>query len=326
MDEAINSEPQLSKLVENFAAHKDDWWKDQKYLDSQESFGAEFAHDIARKDLRKVPMFASAPESFIQSLAMKTQCFVAEPNQSIVSIGEESDAIYFVLTGTLQVVGSTGAIHAEMTDVGVILNLNRTASVRAKVKSHIFKLSKSDLLGVISGYPVMEVALNNAASERYALMNERDRGGSSGSSAPKVAGAENDGMTQQTQHFPDQFDIEIGTQSLAKLSIFNGVDSSVVTQLSMKMTRKTWPVSEMIIKCGDIGDGMYFLAAGNAEVITEFGEVIDSHVPRTASVKCTSVCSTYELRKRDFLAVMERYTDETADARMQKYLMRNVLA
>ncbi|KAI9328938.1 cyclic nucleotide-binding-like protein [Obelidium mucronatum] len=261
------------------------------------------------------------------------QCFVVEESQVVVSIGDESDAIYFILSGVLQVIGQDGIVHAEMTsgsfcgEVGVLLNLKRTASIRAKVQSHVFKLTKSDLDGVIEEYPVMKLALEEAANARYELFKLR--------------------TTATTPNIPDQFDVEIGSQSLAKLNIFRNVDPSVVSQLSMKMVRKSWKVSENIIQCGDIGDGMYFLAAGNAEVITEFGEVIDTvsgpsayfgevalleQVPRTASVKCITVCSTYALSKSDFLAVMDKYPEialqikETADARMQKYLMRNVLA
>ncbi|KAI9328940.1 cyclic nucleotide-binding-like protein [Obelidium mucronatum] len=337
MDEAISSNAELIKIVEEFAANKEAWWKGQKYVSSQASFGAEFAHDIARKDIRKLPIFASASESFIQSLAMKTKGFVAEENEVIVSIGEESDAIYFILSGVLEVVGANGAIHAEMTDgaffgeVGVILELKRTASIRAKVKSHIFRLNKSDLDDVISEFPAMAEALEDAASERYALFMQRSK-------------ADETVPTVDKKHVPDQFDIEIGSQSLSKLSIFHGVDSSLVAQLSMKMIRKTWNVDEIIIKCGDIGDGMFFLAAGDADVIAENGDVVDEvsgpsayfgevalleHIPRTATVQCTTVCSTYELKQKDFLAVMERFPEiaakfkETADSRMQKHILRS---
>ncbi|KAJ3339699.1 hypothetical protein HDU83_007511, partial [Entophlyctis luteolus] len=55
-----------------------------------------------------------------------------------------------------------------------------------------------------------------------------------------------------------------------------------------------------------------------------FGEVaIIEQVPRTASVRCTNTCSTYELRKDDFKSVMDKYPDiakkikQTAEIRMQ---------
>ncbi|KAJ3080858.1 hypothetical protein HDU99_007235, partial [Rhizoclosmatium hyalinum] len=106
----------------------------------------------------------------------------------------------------------------------------------------------------------------------------------------------------------------------------------------MKMIRKTWEKDEKIIVCNAAGESMFFLAAGNADVITEFGDVIDTvsgpsayfgevalleQVPRTATVKCSSVCSTYELRKDDFKAVLSKYPQianqikNTADERMQ---------
>ncbi|KAJ3066819.1 hypothetical protein HDU98_009917 [Podochytrium sp. JEL0797] len=349
MYEVVDRDPQVRAIVDNFIAHKELWMSEQKYSSTKkEGFGAEFMLDIARKDIKKqkpnqLPIFSSAPDAFIQSLAAKIQPVVIKTDELVVSIGEDSDALYFIVSGVLEVVGSLGVVHAEMTDgaffgeVGILLNLKRTASVRAKAESHVFKLSKTDLDEVVVAYPAVKTALQAVADERYAMFKAR-----MSFLRDSVHLAD-----EERQQVPDQFDMEIGSQSLAKLSIFKGVEASVLSQLSMKMVRKTWKKPEMIIKSNELGDSMFFLAAGNAEVVTEFGEVIDTvsgpsayfgevalleSVPRTASIRCTSSCSTYELKKVDFLAVMAKYPEiaqqikETSHARMQKYLMRNQLA
>ncbi|KAI9335337.1 cyclic nucleotide-binding-like protein [Obelidium mucronatum] len=269
---------------------------------------------------------------------MRIKCLVFKANETIVKVGDESDAMYFILKGCVEVVGPSGCVNAEISngsffgEVGVLLNMKRTASIRAKEECNIFILNKKDLDEVVKAFPFMQNVLNEAAEERFQLFTKRTKESESG---------END------QHVPDQFDMEVGAQSLAKLSLFKSVEKSVLSELSMRMQRKNWQSGENIINADEIGNSMFFLAAGKADVITSFGELIDSvsgpsayfgevaiieQVPRTASIRCTSTCSTYELRKEDFMAVIAKYPDiakqikESADERMQNYLMRSVLA
>ncbi|ORY40457.1 camp-binding domain-like protein, partial [Rhizoclosmatium globosum] len=269
LDEAVNQNAEIKQLVLQFATDKEAWWQMQEYMKNHGQFGGEFVQDIMRKDLKKLPIFSSAPDSFIQKLAHRTKTVVVKETQLVVSIGEESDAIYFILSGTLEVIGTAGEVHAEMKDgaffgeVGILLNMRRTASIRAKTESRLFKLNKSDLDEVIKEYPTVKTTLEEAATERYQLFKLR-------TNTPSTT------IDRNKAHVPDQFDMEVGSQSLAKLSIFRDVDRSVVNQLSMQMVRKTWKKNELIIKCGDAGNSMFFLAAGNAEVITEFGEIIDT--------------------------------------------------
>ena len=64
-----------------------------------------------------------------------------------------------------------------------------------------------------------------------------------------------------------------------------------------------------------------------------FGEVaILQDVPRTASIKTSSDCSVFELKKSSLLELMEKYpsiresVESTSQDRLQSYLMRSVLA
>ncbi|KAJ3028495.1 UNVERIFIED_CONTAM: hypothetical protein HDU68_001563 [Siphonaria sp. JEL0065] len=282
----------------------------------------------------ELDLFSEAPDEFVDKLATTMKMLVFQANENIISINDPADCMYFILQGVVQVIGGTGIVHAEMQtgtsfgEVGILLNMNRTASIRAKQECHVFQLTKGNLEKVVVIYPIMKEKLKTAADERFALFKLRTNGS-------KVA--------QQ----PDQFDIEVGEQSLAKLGIFSRVDLSIISELAAMLIRKTWKKGELILKCGDTGTSMFFLAAGNADVVSEFGELLESvsgpsaffgevslleAVPRIASVKCASICSTYELRKDDFNQIMKKYPDiaglikETADNRMQQYLMRNVLA
>ncbi|KAJ3080857.1 hypothetical protein HDU99_007234 [Rhizoclosmatium hyalinum] len=211
LDEIISQNNDVKRVVDSFAADKESWWKKQQYIRSQEKFGAEFAHDIAREDIRKLGIFASAPDAFVDSLATAIKCLVYSSNQNIVSVDEDSDAMYFILDGSVEVVGSTGTVHAEMSggaffgEVGVLLNMKRTASIRAKEESHVFKLTKQDLDSVIGNYPSMKHILKTAADERYELFKKR-------SAQPSAESKDGN-----KEHVPDQFDMEVAGQSLAKV-------------------------------------------------------------------------------------------------------------
>ncbi|KAJ3074733.1 hypothetical protein HDU98_010418 [Podochytrium sp. JEL0797] len=339
LEEITSAHPDVKALVDEFAANKEVWWYKQQYISSNMSFGAEFATEIAREEIKKLEIFETCPDAFCDSLAMKVKCVSFHAGANIVTIGDESDAMFFILKGAVEVVGPDGVVNAEIRsgsffgEVGVLLGMKRTASIRSKGESNLFKLTKKDLDDAVVEYPIMKTILKVAADERFELFKRR--------SAPATGGDSKEG------HVPDQFDMEVGSQSLAKLSLFTGIDKFVLSELAMKMIRKTWKRNELIITFNEIGDSMFFLAAGTAQVISGFDEVIDSvsgptayfgevaiieQVPRTASVKCTSTCSTYELKKEHFVEVIANHPEiqvqikATADERMQNYLMRSVLA
>ncbi|KAJ3087748.1 Kinesin-like protein kif27, partial [Physocladia obscura] len=210
MDEAIGDNPDVQKIVDEFAKDKQSWWKQQQYVIEQEKFGAEFSQNIARKDIKKLAIFASAPDAFVESLAMKVKSLVYKVGQNIVNANDPSDAIYFILGGEVEVVGVDGTVYAEMPsgaffgEVGVLLDINRTASIRVKSDQvYVFELSKVDLHDVVSAYPIMKDTLKTAADERYALVKKREEPHSSGN------------ITSEEKHI-EQFDMEVAGQSLGK--------------------------------------------------------------------------------------------------------------
>ncbi|KAI8613711.1 cyclic nucleotide-binding-like protein [Chytriomyces sp. MP71] len=179
LDEIISNSPYIQGMVDEFSNNKEIWWLRQQYVSEQEKFGAEFANDIARKNIRKLDVFTDAPDSFIDTLAMKMACMVVQPQDNIISINEDSDAIYFLVTGTVEVVGPTGIVHAEIQsgsffgEVGVMLNMKRTASIRAKGQCSVFQLTKENLFKTVSLYPSMHDKIQEAAAERFTLFKSR---------------------------------------------------------------------------------------------------------------------------------------------------------
>ncbi|KAJ3070697.1 hypothetical protein HDU98_006298 [Podochytrium sp. JEL0797] len=99
-------------IMDEFVTSKEKWWKQQLYIHSQ--------------------------EKFIDKLAIALKCILYKPGEFVININDDADAMYFVLGGMVEVVGSTGVVHVEIGpgfffgEVGILLDMKRTASIRAK--------------------------------------------------------------------------------------------------------------------------------------------------------------------------------------------------
>ncbi|KAJ3193650.1 hypothetical protein HK101_004428 [Irineochytrium annulatum] len=333
IDEVIASRQDLKEKMDEWSISKAAWWDRQKYFNDIDMFGGEFMSDLVRKRLKKIGFLADAPDAFLDKLSMTMTGELHAEGSTIVKLNDDSTCMYFIVQGTVLVVDGTDTVRAEISEgsffgeVGVIMNMKRTADIRAKTTCRLLKLSSEDMAPVIDEFPEMKAKLKSTADERLALFRAR--------------------MASASTAVPDQFDVEVSEQSLKKLSIFNDVDQGMLSELALTMSQKTWKEREFILRCGDTAQSMFFLASGDVDVISEFGEVIDScsgpssyfgevalieHVPRTASVRCKSPCSTYELKREDFESMIAKYSiiaeriEGTAKYRMQQYLMRNILA
>jgi F-box/leucine-rich repeat protein 7 len=209
---------------------------------------------------------------------MTLSCETYKPQSSIIKINDEADSIYFLLTGTVEVVGETGTVHAEMQsgsffgEVGILLNMKRTANIRAKDDVTLFKLTKSGLESVIVDYPDMQTKLKETADKRYELMMLRSKAAADAAAAAAGTSESSGGNGSKAAvaaHAVDQFDLEVSEMGLSKLGIFQGVEPSILSEIAVMMQRKSWNKSDMVLKCGDQADSMFFLAAGDVDVISE---------------------------------------------------------
>ncbi|TPX69065.1 hypothetical protein SpCBS45565_g02627 [Spizellomyces sp. 'palustris'] len=325
IDEVLQTYPELQLKVRAFADDSVKWWDTRSYKDG---FGGEFITNIARKDVSKLPIFSDASDEFIEQLGKRLTPEIFPAAATIIAKGDDSDCIFFIIRGSVQVLdGNSNEIHAEMSagsffgELGVVLNVQRTASIKAKEECYLLKLTNESLTEVQGLYPAMKQKIQDAVDERYSLYKTR---------------------SQITNKAPEQFHMEVGHQQLTK-----DIDDNIVSELALLMSQKSWKGGEYIIKCGDKANSMFFLASGEVDVIGEFGEQIDSakgpdawfgevgllqDVPRTASVRARTDCSTFSLRKEDFMASLRKHPsiasriEETARERLQAHLMRSILA
>ncbi len=120
---------------------------------------------------------------------------------------------------------------------------------------------------------------------------------------------------------------------VARVPLFAGLDAASVADLVGTLKARTAPAGAVIVRKGERGDAMYFIASGMVEVLTGpstvilyegdfFGEMaLLSHDPRSATVTAVRPTDLLVLDADDFLRLVDRIPaikDRLEDARRQR--------
>ncbi len=120
---------------------------------------------------------------------------------------------------------------------------------------------------------------------------------------------------------------------VARVPLFAGLDAATVADLVSMLKARTAPAGAVIVRKGERGDAMYFIASGVVEVLTGpsavnlyegdfFGEMaLLSHEPRSATVTAARPTDLLVLDADDFLRLVDRIPaikDRLEDARQQR--------
>ncbi|XP_074659484.1 uncharacterized protein LOC141912168 [Tubulanus polymorphus] len=137
------------------------------------SFQAEIALALNQPILEKAPLFADLGEGFLRSLSMKVESSYALPGQDIVTRGEFGSALFFIQNGEVEVLDEDdetpvatlrgGKLFGELS---LILELPRTATVRAVTHCDLMVLNKAALVEVLKLFPGAQEKLISAAKKR----------------------------------------------------------------------------------------------------------------------------------------------------------------
>mgnify|MGYP000931002174 CR=1 FL=1 len=110
------------------------------------------------------------------------------------------------------------------------------------------------------------------------------------------------------------------TEMLAKVPIFASLKGEQITQLAQELTPELFTPGEPIIRAGDQGDRMYFIASGTVDVIVApdpvrlktgdfFGEMaLLNDKPRNADVVSAGYTNMLVLKRRDFDALLKAHS------------------
>lgn len=132
--------------------------------------------------LRKVPFFGSLDPAKLKLLAFTSQALRFAPGETVVRKGDPGDSAYVILEGEVEVLGesSSGEFvvavlgrNVSIGEMGVIQNVPRGATVRAKVPVRALRISGDVFLRLITENPGCALDVMRQLCERIAASNAR---------------------------------------------------------------------------------------------------------------------------------------------------------
>jgi CPA1 family monovalent cation:H+ antiporter len=130
----------------------------------------------------------------------------------------------------------------------------------------------------------------------------------------------------QTSETPPRFDIGLDTRDLiARLDLFAGLEGGHLESVEKLLRPRFTVPNDLIVRKGDVGDAVFFIASGAAEVVLPgrrvplgsgdvFGEMaLLTGAPRQADVRALTYCRLLVLRKADF----DRFMRDNRDVRLK---------
>ncbi len=265
--------------------------------------------------LKAFPLFRSAPESFLLSIGRSLRPNVYQPNQEIIREGEDAKAMYWLVRGSVRVTSRDGeSTYAELKpgaffgEIGILMDVPRTATVVAAIKSMVVRLNKEDLRKELPNYPDIERSIREEALERLAITERRKKERTTGSTAvvdgqvrPSVAprkrsrdwmagdvemgdaGSLADGevLSNKKRKSPSPGIAEIAGSSvlnntpltirqlLKELPLFAGLPSEILHYLGVNAQPVTFAPFTEILQQGSSGRDVYFIVKGDVEVLQD---------------------------------------------------------
>lgn len=255
--------------------------------------------------IRSFPLFMSAPEEFLVAIGNHLKPQIQSPNDHIVTEGDDAKAMYWLVRGVVAVTSRDGeAVYAELKagaffgEIGVLMQMPRTATIIARTKCLLLVLKKEDLYTVMPKFPEMEKAIREEAQERLNLLKKRRQEGGKLLKSPKgdfsareaapgevstgERGAIRDGavVNSKKRKSPSPGIIEdpaagsaIGSgqinirTTLKELPLFSTLPADILHFLGLSAQPKTYTPFSDIVRQGLPGNEIFFIVRGEAEVI-----------------------------------------------------------
>jgi F-box/leucine-rich repeat protein 7 len=256
--------------------------------------------------IRTFPLFLSAPEEFLAEIGAHLKPQIVSPNDHIVTEGDDARAMYWLVRGVVAVTSRDGeAVYAELKagaffgEIGVLMDMPRTATIVSRSKCLLLVLKKEDLQAVMPKYPEMEKAIREEATERLSLlMKKRKETGAAKAAAADApsrevapgqvskgeSGVIRDGavLNSKKRKSPSPGIIEdptvgsvIGSgyvnirMTLKDFPLFSSLPPDPLHFLGLSVQPRMYPPFTDIVRQGSTGNEIYFIVQGEAEVIHE---------------------------------------------------------
>ena len=173
-----------------------DYWSENAAKDfpnyTRNSWGPKAANDLIEKDgrrwfevitpdvLEQLPLFAGADPLLLNSIIMALHADTAEAGEFIIEKGDIAKEMYLLCRGEVEVLDDKGKVLKTLKDgdffgeVGILMSMPRTATIRAKTLCDLFVLQKSDFGRILKDHPQFAENIKQIAKERYDLAISSD--------------------------------------------------------------------------------------------------------------------------------------------------------
>jgi len=143
------------------------------FADLPDNFKVEFALQINKDIIERVPLFRGADRNLIKDIVLVLKPFIYLPGDLICTFGEIGDNMFFINKGVVEVVGPNGQdVYNTLTaggffgEVALLMSTPRNASVRAVDYCELYSLDKKDFDRVINNYPEFAKQIEAEARQR----------------------------------------------------------------------------------------------------------------------------------------------------------------
>lgn len=148
-------------------------YDESAFLDTlPESLRTEVALHLKKEFIENIPLFRHAGEKFIYDIALKLELGVATPGDYIFRVDDPADNMYFVVSGTLEVLNRNNEKFATLTsgdffgEIALFRNTARTASIQALTYCNLYKLNRKTFETALTFYPELAEKMREEARQR----------------------------------------------------------------------------------------------------------------------------------------------------------------
>jgi CRP-like cAMP-binding protein len=132
--------------------------------------------------LRRVPIFAEIEPARLKLLAFMSERVGFDPGKRLMQQGDAADAAYLIIEGHAEVILETPAgpvivatlgANESVGEMGILGNVPRNATVRAKDRVIALRISKEPFMRMVREFPSMAVAIMQELAQRLEATNQQ---------------------------------------------------------------------------------------------------------------------------------------------------------
>jgi len=132
--------------------------------------------------LRRVPIFAEIEPSKLKLLAFMSERVGFDPGKRLMQQGDPADAAYLIIDGYAEVILETPSgpvivatlgANEIVGEMGILGNVPRAATVRAKDRLIALRISNEPFMRMVREFPTMAVSMMQELAHRLELTNNQ---------------------------------------------------------------------------------------------------------------------------------------------------------